>query len=291
MLCLQIVPPDRTGLVKILLTLASFELLFIQTALYFSHCEYISMESVVVTNTPNGTGLTVYNTVGMHKHFHSVLLHQQWRSAIFRRRRRGLYRVFLLIPGNNSQNATEPYTNSNSNSVYIFTDCHFKGNSATSRQGNMIPSKQNHASFGLGGGLSIFFRGNATGNTFLMRNCNFSGNSAMDGGGMFIEFVDTSANNSVLVNDTSLLNNNCEISGRRGGGAYTSHITLPGDKMIENNVSFKNCNISGNEAKKGGGLSIVATPQNDTLFQFSLSDVTFMVMSNRWRRSTDGSND
>ena len=277
----------QNGTSKNISKTTKFELLFVQTALYFSDCEDISMESVVVTNSPNGTGLTVYNTIGKNTFTRCEFTNNCGPlNSPFSGGGGGVYIEFsYCIPGNNScQNATEPsYTNSNSNSVYIFTECHFRGNSATSRPDNMIPSKQNHTSFGLGGGLSIFFCGNATGNTFLIRNCIFSGNSAKDGGGMFIEFADTSANNSVLVNDTSLLNNNCEISGGRGGGAYTSHIIFPGDKTIENSVSFKNCNISGNKAKKGGGLRIVATPQNNTPFQFSLSEVTFVV-----NRATDG---
>ena len=266
-----------------------FELLFVTTALYYSHCTSITMEGVVISNSPNASGLTVYNTIGTNTFTRCEFANNSGpdNSSFSGGGGGGVYIEFsYCVPGDTScQNGTQPsYTNSNHNSVYIVTDCSFTNNSATTKPDNMIPNRENHTSFGLGGGMSLFFCGNSTRNRFLLNNCSFSANSAKYGGGLFIEFDDTSANNSVTVTNSSLLNNSCERGGGRGGGVYTSHSIFRGDQlMMENRVKFTNCNVVGNKAMKGGGLRIVATPQNKTPFNVIVSGVTF-----RANRALDG---
>ena len=280
---------------------AEFDLLPVQTALYFSNCTNISMEGVVVTNSPNGSAVTVYNTVGTNT-FTGCEFSQNSGpvNSSLSGGGGGVYVEFsYCIPGNtNCQTSTDPsYVTSNSGSLYNFTDCNFTNNSATTTgSDNMIPQKENHTAFGLGGGLSVFFCGNASKNVFLISSCNFSRNNAKYGGGLFIEFADVSTNNSVMVVDTYSLSN-CEpptgvvgsvtnppfggVEKRcvRGGGVYTSHMIFPSKQEVkyygENRVNFTNCNISENNATTGGGVRVVATPQNNTSFNFSLTGVTF----------------
>ena len=259
------------------------ELLFVQTALYFSNCSGISMEGVVVTNSPNAFGLTVYNTVGTNTFTRCEFTNNRGpvnsSSSGGEGGGGGVYIEFsYCIPGNNScQNATEPsYANSNSNSVYIFTDCHFSDNSATfsgtDNELSFSAERQNHISFGLGGGLSIFFCGNATGNSFLINRSTLSRNKARFGGGLYIEFADTSAGNNVSVVGSSFSKNICP--GSRGGGANIAHF-VPASGDIDsavNSVNITSCNFTGNVALKGGGLRMVASQQS---FNLSLSEVRF----------------
>ena len=262
---------------------SDFELLFVHTALYFFHCTNISMNGVVVSNSSNASAVTVYNTVGINTFTHCEFRNNCVPVNSSLSGGGGVHIEFsYCIPGNIScQSGKEPsYVSSNTDSLYTFTDCNFMNNSATTHGiENMVAKQQNHTSFGLGGGLSLLFFGNASRNTFFVNNCNFSGNSAKYGGGLFIEFSDTSTNNSIMVTNTSLINNTCAGN---GGGAYTSHLVFT-DQVIENQVNFKRCNILGNEANRGGGLRIIVTPQNNMLFRFYLSEVTF-----RANRATDG---
>ena len=274
---------------------AGFELLPVQTALYFSNCTNISMEDVVVTNSPNGSAVTVYNTVGTNT-FTGCEFSQNsgpvnsslsgggggslsgGGGGSLSGGGGGVYVEFsYCIPGNtNCQTGTDPsYVTSNSGSLYNFTDCNFCDNSATTTNNNLIPNKESHTAFGLGGGLSIFLCGNATENSFLISRCNFDGNSAQFGGGLSIEFDDTSTNNTVTVIET-YFHCNCEKGSIRGGGVYI--MVYPNKQEVkygENRVNFINCEIWENKAETGGGVRVVAAPKNNTSFVFSLTGVTF----------------
>ena len=254
-----------------------FELLPVQTALYFSNCTNISMEGVVVTNSPNGSAVTVYNTVGTNTFTGCEFSYNSGPvtspvsgggGGSLSGGGGGVYVEFsYCIPGNtNCQNSNEQSSSSNNGSFYIFTDCIFTYNSATfsgaySELSSFISHKERHLSFGLGGGLSIFLCGNATENSFLISRCNFSGNSAEIGGGFYVEFADTSSSNNVTVIDTLLSNNSC--SSGRGGGANVAHFSYQDDV---NSANFTGCNFTQNEALKGGGLRMVAVQQNFNLF-------------------------
>ena len=259
---------------------AGFELLFITTALYFSHCTNISMESVIVANSPNASGLTVYNTIGTNTFTRCEFTNNLGpvNSSSFSGGG-GVYIEFsYCIPGNTScQSGSQPsYTNSNSNSVYVFTDCNFTNNSAifsgTDNELSFISRRQVHVSFGLGGGLSIFFCGNATGNSVLISESTFSQNSAWFGGGLYVEFTDTSEGNSVSVVGSAFSDNICPESSRGGGVNIASFVSDDHTNLTENSVSITGCNFTQNRALKGGGLRMVATQQ---VFNLSLSGVRF----------------
>ena len=55
--------------------------------------------------------------------------------------------------------------------------------------------------FGRGGGMSVFFRGYAAGNTVEIIGTNFIGNNAVWGGGLFVEFNHYASINTVSVKE------------------------------------------------------------------------------------------
>ena len=262
-------------------TLSSkFELSLVYTALYFSHCENIALENVMVSESPAASGVTVYNTIGTNtftwcKFFSNTgSMHPSYSSG------GGVYIEFsYCAPGDISCVSANKssYTDFNSNSTYIFTDCIFENNFATlSASDNIVYfflRQQNHVSFGQGGGLSVFFCGNATDNSFRVKNCSFSGNNATLGGGLFVEFSDTSEKNFVSIAGSNFTNNICTAYGR-GGGVNINQFALPTNRPLAgNSVNLADCVFTKNRAIKGGGLRVIITSHSP--FNFSLLNVNF----------------
>ncbi len=99
------------------------------------------------------------------------------------------------------------YFSNNTGSSYVFSDCIFANNKAqnadsgatNSNSTYIVPYRADHEAFGRGGGLSIFIKGNASKNLFTISGCLFENNSALWGGGLFVEFHDDTFNNTVIV--------------------------------------------------------------------------------------------
>lgn len=130
------------------------------------------------------------------------------------------------------------------------TDCIFSGNSAHHGGGMRLDGNaavrncifSNNSSSGTsgfggnGGAISVSGGGSAT-----VEDCTFSGNTAYDGGGMYLAFV------------ASLTVRNCifsENSSTRGGGMYSQQIMA---------ASMTNCTFSGNNSTRGGGMYLDST--------------------------------
>ena len=254
-------------------------LCLIHTALYYSHCENVTLERIVVSQSPNASAVTIYNTVGTNTFTQCYFINNSGPVSSTYSSGGGVYIEFSYCsPGNTScSNTTEQsYTDFNSKSRYNFTECVFANNSATLSPSDntlqFVSQKQNHVSFGQGGGLSIFFCGDANNNIVWINSCNFSENTARIGGGLFVGFWDTSDGNSVNIG-SEFVGNNCTDHGR-GGGVNVDHFLFPIDSSLEGNaVSFTESNFTGNTAWKGGGLRVVAS--SHAPFNISLSGVTF----------------
>ena len=182
----------------------------------------------------------------------------------------GMYIEFsYCIPGQNScaNGTNESYTDSNQNSTYLFNNCTFSDNHASTGRINktaptfIIPFRQNHVAFSRGGGLSIFVNANATGNNFTLLDCHFRRNVAKYGAGMFVEFHDSSGGNSVVVNGSRFNNNYCDDVS--GGGLRVAHFVYNRSSVENegNSVEVILTQFYNNTAHSGGGMSIVPALQ------------------------------
>ena len=252
--------------------LSSAEPAFLQvtSALYFLLCRTVTISHVTVNET-KGTGVVMYSTMGTNKitnsHFISnkppMLSDSDTGGG-------GVYIEFAYCyPGNKScfngpSNIPDNYTG---NSTYIISDCIFANNSANtsipSQASYILPHKSNHSALGRGGGLSLFFKGNASKNVVTIQNCELTNNTAKWGAGLFVEMQDWSRNNSVSVTDSALSGNECfikeNIRGTGGGGARVGYVFFNDTKVKYNTISFENCTFSNNSAYFGGGISFYAT--------------------------------
>ena len=263
-----------------------FQLVYIRSALYFSHCENISMYRVVISESSDANAITIYNSIGTNNFTYCTFSNNtgltNCSSHLAQAGGGGVYIEFsYCLPGNvDCENGAEvSYTDHNKDSIYIFTECEFSNNnnSVYGYRGifQYVSYRQWHTAIGLGGGLSIFFCGNATDNSVVVTNCTFSGNSAELGAGMFVEFADSSIGNSVTVNGRkcTFFNNSCHQYA--GGGMRIGHVLTESTLGLKgNSVNIRSCNFSMNQATNGGGIQMTSLEQKankSQLFRLTIS--------------------
>ena len=144
--------------------------------------------------------------------------------------------------------------------TYVFKNCSFLRNEVRNIQREFFFPDDFPETFNLpfshGGGLSIFFGGNANGSSILVEDCTFQGNRAPWGGGLQVEFASLSQNN-ILSIERTLFDSNVGYSS--GGGARVGNMLTKGIATPMNRFYFVNCSFSNNSASWGGGVSVYGT--------------------------------
>ena len=269
----------------------SFTLSQTKVALYFNNCESLAMQNVRVTKSPGAIGVVIYNTNGSNTFNNCTLTENDGYSNDPYPGGGGMYIEFsYCLPGQNScaNGSLNSYTDRNKNSTYLFSDCHFLNNTAVAMHQNtsfMSPHNQNHVAFSHGGGLSIFFKADAGNNTFKFSNCFFERNVAEYGAGMFIEFHDTSGGNTVIINESQFIDNNCKSFA--GGGLGVGHHVYERSSVENrgNKLEVHSTAIHSNSADSGGGMCISPSRQNapdSELFTVLLQDTHFLLNTARY---------
>ena len=251
---------------------SALNLLPFNTTLYFEGCVNVTLDSVHVTESL-GIAVQFYTTTGTNMIINSNFSNNPNRSRAGQVIGGGVYIEFPYCqPGDTSCNndASSVDINTISNSQYIINDSVFSNNMADSSKKQAIryilPYKTYHDAFGRGGGLSIFFKGNAANNAFSIANCIFENNRAVYGGGLYVEMQDNSYNNSVkLYNHNEFIDNSVNEA---GGGMLVSYLFLQELNLGEINsssVELEDVSFNGNTAGSGngGGLSYSSTRQEN----------------------------
>ncbi len=247
-------------------------LLPVMTALYFINCRTVSLKYVTIHQSA-GLAIQFYSTTGIveilySKFIDNVPIDGMWGG--------GVYIEFPFCePGDescdNETTSSSVDISTVSNSEYVIKDCVFRGNKAadSSIRFMVLAFRSNHRAPGRGGGLSVFFKGNALNNRFEIDNCIFEGNQAAYGGGIYMEMLDSAQNNSVRLVNSNFSENNAKI---QGGGLLVSFLflkDLTGDEVNSGrvelqNVTFKSNSVGASNSSqlgKGGGISYVTTRQ------------------------------
>lgn len=242
-------------------------------SLYILYCKNIQFISVNVISS-NGSGIQIYGTAGSNIFKNCNFIGN--RSPFEGPGGGGLYIEFpFCSPGD--VNCTSLFTNVSeqwtSNSSYTIQDCLFDSNFATtvSAQDSVfvpyVPGGRNNVAFARGGGLSIFFKGNATNNTMTVTKCQFTNNVATWGAGLFVEFQDLSTSNSLVVENVYFDSNYCNDNalfgdGTTGGGARIGFIYYYPNHAFKNTVLFEKTTFRNNSAYWGGGVSFYTANEN-----------------------------
>ena len=255
------------------------KLLTVQVALYFYNCTNVKLHRVAVSNSSNGIGVLMYDTDGVVNVTESKFMYNCYSiDKEVRYYGGGGFAVEFTycFPGDDKCNNTnfDQTGRKNKHATYYFTNCTYEGNYARGQNSTdfggalSISSNVSHQGIGRGGGLSFYFKGDAAGNIITITNCVFFNNSAVWGGGLFVELDDNSTDNKVYLHGCNFTGN-CAYHDRdygTGGGGF----------HIASNVLFWKTDYDGrqnlflldrirftqNRALEGGGLQLSLTPKN-----------------------------
>ena len=241
--------------------------LLFRSALYFERVHSLTLNEVSVESSP-GVGVTLFNVAEKvdieNCTFLSNLVPPNERDRY--PGGAGLYVEFTYCdPGVVDANCDHP-EGYNSYSEYNIGNCMFENNIASDILTNTLfikPQGLDHQAFGRGGGLSIFFKGNATGNNINIDSSWFMNNKAVWGGGVFIEFQDNSHNNSVVHSGGTVTYNGCYHppnhtyyqNNGTGGGSRIGFIALDNDIVEYNSVQVVDVTYDSNQCMVGGGVA------------------------------------
>ena len=230
----------------------------VSAALYFAFCQDVSIIRSVVKNS-NNIGMVIYNTNKTLNVINSTFSYNKHNNTVGGG---GLYAEFTYCAPGFATNCIQP---SCSGINYIFEGSNFTCNAASDgveKYNTFIRADgTTNIAFGRGGGISLIFKGNVNNSNVTIKKCNISYNNATWGAGLFVEFQDKSNYNKVLIKDTILSDNNCELAfkqnyGTGGGGARVGFISFaPFGNVQYNTIAFEDCTFTNNKAYWGGGIS------------------------------------
>ena len=184
----------------------------------------------------------------------------------------------------------QQYTLNNSNdsleTSYTISNCHFINNIVSSSRYMQRNSSfqlentndESHFPFGNGGGLSVNI---LAANHIILRinECNFQGNSANQGGGVYVSLLNDSRDNLIEILSSNFDSNECTIQlvpsriiSAGGGLAVQSTSASP---MHNNTCLIKESCFTNNSALYGGGISVrINESQNIDSLQ---TDINIMI--------------
>ena len=170
-------------------------------------------------------------------------------------------------------------TSANNNSTYLFYNCIFQSNYATTVNESSttyiaVAYGFSNQQFGRGGGLSVFFKGRTFNNSVTIDNCTFMGNHAIWGGGFHSDIVDHSENNTLNIINCVFNNNWCSsndsaqnsglVSYKTGGGAIRITLLFFNTRasVQYNSIKIQDCHFTRNSAYYGGAVSYKITRES-----------------------------
>ena len=220
----------------------------------------------------NGIGLSMVNTGGLVTISESIFDNNIVMDGSYPGGG-GLYIEYPFCLPDNFPYSVLSENDLNSNSNYTISQCYFANNIA--KKTNLLKSFFRSSTctkqtFGHGGGMSVFFRGNSTNNNIDIINTVFVNNIAVWGGGLFIEFNHYASGNTVNIKGNSQFSNNeCDDSDDLDitGGGGVQIVYAPYNNLISphhNSVKFSQCNFADNTAYWGGGVSYVTLTEQHT---------------------------
>lgn len=163
------------------LSQSQLQMLKVRAALYFYNCTNITMNSVQVTNSSEAVGVVMYDVDGKievnKSDFSTNTVNEDSYGG-------GGFTVEFTycMPGDDScfpESYDPSIPRRNKNALYRFSNCMFRNNVAHAQNHSTyggyitLSSNTSHQAVGRGGGLSVFFKGEASNNSFLFKNCIF----------------------------------------------------------------------------------------------------------------------
>ena len=226
------------------------------TALFILNCSNVAMCDVAIKSS-RGTGVSFFDTNGNNNFTHCTFAENAAVEPL--PGGSGVYIEFTYCTPGVRGDCPQTTPKNNRDSLYNFNGCTFSNNKASNS--NLrdwdFPAKTNFLGLGRGGGLSVFFKGAAAGNTVTLSGCMFKENIAtLSGGGLYATFQDSPHNNTFIVLD-SVFQQNGDSSAN--GGGFTGGFPFFSEPPSGNLMYFRNCCFSENVGSYGGGMVIYSS--------------------------------
>ena len=235
-------------------------------SLFFQLCKDVTLNQVNVSYS-KGIAVQFFATIGNNEISSCNFMNNTGGQTVGG----GLYIEFpYCLPGNDycedTSNVPEEFM---TGGTFRISNSNFYYNEAKDKSRVfMVPHLADHVSFGRGGGLSIFFKGNSSLSLISVIHCCFIRNQAVFGGGAFVDFQDSCHNNKVLFDWCSFDSNQAT---QQGGGLrvnFASSISSKGPQvsdMHHNNITIYFNKFIENKARvSGGGMFFGATRENSS---------------------------
>lgn len=227
-------------------------------SIYIYDCTNVMIERVNISES-RGTGIAIFDTDGRVNIQDSIFSHNGRSESI--PGGGGVYVEFTFCsPGRVDDHCTH-YQKKNQNSLYLFQNCTFNNNNATTSDGERTSYYRAKGTrfhgLGRGGGFCIVFKGNASHNYITVNECRFVHNGAIWGAGLWAAFQDSPQNNTLSVNNASFYLNDCYLNG--GGGVDIGLLFYDEPLPTNNTMTFSNCTFKENEAHYGGGVKFYSS--------------------------------
>ncbi|XP_022787763.1 uncharacterized protein LOC111327759 [Stylophora pistillata] len=236
---------------------------FFKTALYFRYCRNLRVFDVEISHSP-GLGANLYDVGGIVNFTNSVFANNSGldddaydKKSKFVHSGGGIFLMLNPYINNTLNVSSVEHDSYQHNNNYLFSNCHFLGNTAQWDGNEMQELYTPARPFTSGGGLAVFFESNASKCSVKIQGCKFRNNKASWGGGLQVEFRNFSENNTVLIESTIFSDN---FAASAGGGIRIGNLARKsGVPLTPNRFYFVNCSLTKNSAFWGGGASIFGT--------------------------------
>ena len=220
-----------------------------QSAIFCSTCKNIQLINVHVIES-NGTGIVFYNPLGVVNLDMCNFTNNSLSAELTAMLAGG---GGLVIEANA---VTSQFHCTIANSA-------FANNNAKSRKLSILSQATNPSEyFGLGGGISVVFRGGTANNTVQLTGVKLENNTAQFGGGLFLAFFDSTNGNTVTIDGIEVTNNTAMLEVGRllpfasGGGILIDFAASQIDYPFNNTVEINHGKFISNTAQLGGGLAV-----------------------------------
>ena len=251
--------------------------ILIPSALFIQNSTNISMANVNISNS-TGIGVLIYDTNGTVSFTESFFINNKLEPNLGGG---GIHIEFTECTTGqllcNSRNNLY-----NKKSKYLIDRCTFENNSATYANESLEVEDLtfNHfVTFGTGGGLSLWFNGQAKNNHLKIVSSDFISNSAITGGGLHVSSRQNAIKNCVIILWCSFIGN---FGYKEGGGlAIGNVIHQTGGVSKFNTYNITNCYFTKNQALTGVGGGILGFGSRESAPTYHIKIQNSSFISNK----------
>jgi len=168
----------------------------------------------------------------------------------------------------------------------VIDKCSFQNNKASyhSKDDYITACGGAFVTFGSGGGISVWFYGNASNNRLHIRHISFINNTAGQGGGINMHNKQNASHNYVKIVHCSLTNNTSSRKGGAGAGVLMGfEISQNKSKTMHNKYIVDNCSFTHNQAVNGVGGGVALFGSREPHMQHPTNN--FMVCNSQFTQN------